>query len=391
MSLLQKIMFSFIFVMLFYILFRLVKKRTDILQAINENHIIKEALSTMSNISNKSVKKIMASNYVEELTDNLSAKKYYKDNSPLNMFHVKSSYHSAYNGKDISTDMVLYVLHRGYRFLDFEIYHDYVSGVNPNTNAVIMSNPNKKAVVSFTDGSTTSKNNLELKDILEIIHLNAFSNVPNNNDPLFIQIRPMYNMPVAKDTSDEKNKKIGENTQLNTQIEQALGIFSSYKYDDKVDGLTPIKNVLKKIIIIMDNVSNPYTNLKTGNLISLINMNPEDMILCNAAVALDQCNKDTNNDKLVQVKPNDSNNKILTQNPHSLHAISVTSCHFCPMMAWFSSYIGGYSSAGLSQLGDYETLFLNSGGSAFILLSEAKTYSTHNDSTVINDNKLKFS
>lgn len=391
MSLLKKIMFAFIFVILFYVLFRLVKKRTDILQAMNENNVMKEALSTMSNISNKSVKKIMASNHIEELTENLSAKKYYKDDSPLNLFHVKSSYHSAYDGKDISTDMVLYVLHRGYRFLDFEIYHDYVSGVNANTNAANMSNPNKKAVVSFTDGSTTSKNNLELKDILEIIQLNAFSNVSNNNDPLFIQIRPMYKMPLAKDTADEKNKKIGENTQLNTQIEQALGVFGSYKHNDKVDGLTPVKHILKKIIVVMDNVSNPNTNLKTGNLISLINMNPEDMTSCNAAGALEKCNKDINDNKLVQVKPTDSNNKILTQNPHSLHTISVTSCNFCPMMAWFSSYIGGYSSAGLSQLGDYETLFLNSGGSAFVLLSEAKIYSTHNDSTVMNDNKLKFS
>jgi hypothetical protein len=61
------------------------------------------------------------------------------------------------------------------------------------------------------------------------------------------------------------------------------------------------------------------------------------------------------------------------------------------MMAWFSTYIGGYSSAGLSQLGDYENLFLNAGGSAFVLLSEAKTYSTYNDPSKINDNKLNFS
>jgi len=281
--------------------------------------------------------------------------------------------------------MVLYLLHRGYRFLDFEIYYDYPSEKMANPN----NTPIKKAVVAFADGSTTSKNNLELKDILEIIHLNAFSNASNNNDPLFIQIRPMYNIPTSKDTADEKNKKIGENTQLNTQIEQALSIFTSYKYNDAVDGLTPIKKLFKKVIIIMDNVSNPYTNLKTSNLISMINMNPDNMTLCNAASSLDNCNK--NNNTLIQVTPNDSNNKLLSQNPHSLKIISATSCNFCPMMAWFSTYIGGYSSAGLSQLGDYETLFLNTGGSAFVLLSEAKTYSTYNDPSKMNDNKLKFS
>ena len=384
MSLLKKIIYGFIFVILFYILFRLIKKRTDILQSMKETKYT-EGLSTISNISNVSVKKIMTSNLVNEITENLSDKKYYKNDSLLNMYHIKSSYNSAYSGKDISTDMVLYLLHRGYRFLDFEIYYDYPSEKMANPN----NTPIKKAVVAFADGSTTSKNNLELKDILEIIHLNAFSNASNNNDPLFIQIRPMYNIPTSKDTADEKNKKIGENTQLNTQIEQALSVFTSYKYNDAVDGLTPIKKLFKKVIIIMDNVSNPYTNLKTANLISMINMNPDNMTLCNAASSLENCNK--NNNTLIQVTPNDSNNKLLSQNPHSLKIISATSCNFCPMMAWFSTYIGGYSSAGLSQLGDYETLFLNTGGSAFVLLSEAKTYSTYNDPSKINDNKLKFS
>lgn len=381
MSLLKKLIFAFIFVILFYILFRLIKKRTDILQSMKETKFMKEGLSTISNISNDSVKKIMKSNSVSEITESLSTKTYYKDDSTLNMFHVKSSYNSAYNGKDISTDMVLYVLHRGYRFLDFEVYYDVVSG--KNENAI------KRAVVSFTNGSTTSKNNLELKDILEIINLNAFSNVSNNNDPLFIQIRPMYNIPTSKDTNEEKNKKISENNQLNTQIEQALTIFDSYKYNDKVDGLTPIKRLLKKVIIIMDNVSNSYTNLKTANLIRLINMNLEDMTLCFAESKLENCNKNKK-DTLIIIKPTDSNNKILLQNPHSLKIISMTSCNFCPMMAWLSNYIGGYSSGGFSPLGDYETLFLNAGGSAFILLSEAKTYSTYNDPTKINDNKLQF-
>ena len=383
MSLLKKITYGFIFAILFYILFRLVKKRTEILKSMKgENVHITEGLSTISNISNVHVKKIMTSNSISEITENLSEKKYYNDDSPLNMFHIKASYNSAYSGKDISTDMVLYVLHRGYRFLDFEVYYDIVSDKNANMNSM------KKAVVSFTDGSTTSKNNLELKDILEIVNLNAFSNVSNNNDPLFIQIRPIYNIPTSKDSNDDKNKKIGENTQLNAQIEQALSVFSSYKYNDKVDGLTPIKNLLKKIIIVMDNVSNTHTNFKTQNLISKINMNPEDMTLCNAESKSDDCNK--NNNKLIQVRPNDSKNKILLQNPHSLKIISATSCNICPMMSWLSNYIGGYSSAGLSQLGDYETMFLNAGGSAFILLSEAKTYATFNDPTKMNDNKLHF-
>ena len=200
MSLLKKIIYGFIFLILFYILFRLIKKRTDILKETKYT----EGLSTISTISNVSVKKIMTANLVNEITENLSEKTYYNNDSLLNMYHIKSSYNSAYSGKDISTDMVLYILHRGYRFLDFEIYYDYPSEKMANPN----NTPIKKSVVAFADGSTTSKNNLELKDILEVIHLNAFSNASNNNDPLFIQIRPMYNIPTSKDTVEEKNKKI---------------------------------------------------------------------------------------------------------------------------------------------------------------------------------------
>jgi hypothetical protein len=53
------------------------------------------------------------------------------------------------------------------------------------------------------------------------------------------------------------------------------------------------------------------------------------------------------------------------------------------MMAWMSSYIGGLSSVGLSQLGEYETMFLKTGGSAFVLLSEAKSYSTLNNPSIV--------
>jgi hypothetical protein len=92
---------------------------------------------------------------------------------------------------------------------------------------------------------------------------------------------------------------------------------------------------------------------------------------------LEECKK-TNN-TLVQVIPKDSGDQTLTQNPDALNIISKTSCNICPMMAWTSSYIGGFSSAGLSQLGEYETMFLKTGGSAFVLLSEAKSYSSLNN------------
>lgn len=370
MSLFKKIIVFIIFVILFYILFRLVKKRTEILQVMNQESPVREGISCISEIKNASVKKILDSNPVSEITDSLSSKKYFANDDPLHKFHIKASYHSAFNGTDISKDMVLYILSRGYRYLDFEIYYDLVSGEKSET---------KKAVVSYKSESVTANVNVALKDILDIINLNAFSNVNNKDDPLFIQLRPIYNKQLDTDTIDNINKKIGNNNQLNTQIQQALTVLTN-KYNGPVNSDTPIKQLLKKIIIVMDNTKNADIQTKGPKLIEMININFIDsmMTLCNAESKLEDCNPQ-NTTTLIQVNPLDSNNKILTQNPEALNVISKTPCNICPMMAWMSSNIGGVSYLGLSQLGEYETMFLKTGGSAFVLLSEAKTYSTNNN------------
>lgn len=374
----KKIIFIVIFLILFYILFRLVQKRTQILRIMNKEDSVMEGLSCESDIKDPLVKKIMDANFIGQITDNLSSKGYYNGSDTLNKFHIKSSYNSAYNGKGVTKDMVLYVLHRGYRFLDFEVSYDMVSGGDTN---------NKKAVVSF---NSTANTNVALQDILDVININAFSNVSNKDDPLFIQIRPAYKLSTSTDTDEKNNyKKIGENTQLNTQIESALSIFTSYKHNGKISGETPMNILSKKIIIVMDNMSNQYSNNKTQRLIDMINISPSDMTLCNAGSTLENCNKkDNNKTNLVEVVPMDSNNQPLTQNPESLSVLSKTECNICPMMAWMSSYIGGYKSAGFSQLGEYEIMFNKVGGSAFIMLSEAKQYAIFNDPSKLNSNAI---
>jgi len=374
MSLFKKIIIVIIFVILLYILFRLIKKRTEILQIMKQDIPIVEGLSCISDITNVKVKKILDSNSVGQITDNLSSKGYYKASDPINKFHIKASYNSAFDGKDITKDMLLYVLYRGYRFLHFEVYYDLFSGQKSEI---------KTAVVSYKDSSVTANINVPLKDMLDIINLHAFSNVNNKDDPLFIQLTPVYNIPTSSDLEEDKNKKIGENTQFNTHIESALSTISdSYKYNGSFTPTTPINSLLKKTIIVMDKVSNPFSNIKSDKLLSMIHIQPSDMTLCNAESKLEECNK--NNNKLIQVKPTDSSEQTLTQNPDALNIISKTSCNISPMMAWMSSYIGGFSSAGLSQLGEYETMFLKTGGSAFVLLSEAKSYSSLNNPSKVN-------
>jgi hypothetical protein len=242
MSLFKKIIVFMIFVILFYILFRLIKKRTEILHIMKEGRPVVEGLSCISDITNQKVKKILDSNSIGQITDNLSVKGYYKGIDPISKYHIKASYNSAFDGKDITKDMLLYVLYRGYRFLDFEVYYDLVSGEKSEI---------KRAVVSYKDNSITANVNIPLQDLLDIINIHAFSNVNNKDDPLFIQLRPIYNIPATSDNEADKNRKIGENTQLNSQIESALRtISSSYIYSGSFTSTTQIKSLLKKTIII---------------------------------------------------------------------------------------------------------------------------------------------
>lgn len=344
----HKIIMIVIFAILFYILFRLVKKRTEILRGMEQPSVAIEGLTCISEITDATVKKIMDANKIVPIQDNLSSKKYYKDDTSrtLDKYHIKASYHSAFDGTKISKDMLLYVLHCGYRFLDFEVYYDYDSGDKRSLN-----NKSKTAVVSYNDGSTISSVTVALKDILETINIHAFSNVNNKDDPLFIQIRPVY------------GKEKGENDLLDSRINTAITIIDNAIKD--VTRTTTMSSLLKKTVVIINNFSSP----------------PNYMKQCNAESELEKCTLDkSKNQVIIQVTPTDSKNKILSSNPQSLDIISKTNCHICPMMAWKPSYTPGLSSFGaLSQLGDYETMFLKTAGSAFVLLTEAKAYSDTNN------------
>lgn len=374
----KNIIIGIIFLILFYILFRLIQKRTVILRNLNY-----EGFSCIAEITNKDVKRTLDANQIEELTESLSSKDYYLSNKSLKLtdFFIKGSYNSAYNGKEMSKDMLLYVLHRGYRFLDFEVYYHALSG--DSANGI------KRAVVSVDDGYSNATTNISLLDVLDTINMNAFSNVPNKNDPIFIQIRPIYNLPKPEDSPDDKSKKIGENTQLNTLIETALNVFTSYKYSGSVTGQTPIKKLFQKVVIIMDDSNNPNVGSKTQKLISMINMNSVNIIKCNADDSA--CSNATNPNAIVEALPIDTNSQMSGQNPQILTLLANSQkCNVAPVMAWMPSYLAGIASAGLSTLGDYETLFLRTGGSAFVLFNEAKSYATANNPAKLNSSILNF-
>jgi hypothetical protein len=96
---------------------------------------------------------------------------------PLKEYVIKSSYNTAVTGFYLNLDMIQYVLSRGCRFIDFEVY----------------SFNNTPYVAFAADNNITnidSYNKLLLVDVLSYISNHAFvAPSPNPGDPLFLQLR----------------------------------------------------------------------------------------------------------------------------------------------------------------------------------------------------------
>lgn len=101
------------------------------------------------------------------------------DNS-LRNFCIKSSFNSAYTGTYVNLDMVRYVISRGCRFLDFEVF------IKDGTPIVAYSNSTFDP--SFTQ-FTSAAPAISFDGVLSTIMANAFgATAPNPNDPIFVQL-----------------------------------------------------------------------------------------------------------------------------------------------------------------------------------------------------------
>ena len=103
-----------------------------------------------------------------------------KDTSlPLIQYCMKGSYNTAFTGNYMNKDMVKYVITRGCRFLDFEVY--------PNTEA----DGNTNLIPTVSCKIATPQITETLEDILNTVGTYGFmgNNVPNADDPIFIHLR----------------------------------------------------------------------------------------------------------------------------------------------------------------------------------------------------------
>ena len=100
-----------------------------------------------------------------------------KSNLPLKEYIIKASYNTPFSGSYVSLDTIKYILSRGCRFIDLEVYL-----INDAVYVAQSLEPDNITI--------DSKNQLLLDDVLGCIVINAFTSpAPNPLDPLFVQLR----------------------------------------------------------------------------------------------------------------------------------------------------------------------------------------------------------
>jgi hypothetical protein len=109
---------------------------------------------------------------------------------PLKEFVIKASYNSASSGDYVSKDAINYVLSRGCRYLDFEVFEDPADPDGGKVAVAHCSNTTPGA------NNITSRNLLPLHDAMLAVFAGAFASpAPNQRDPLFLRLR--LNPPAA--------------------------------------------------------------------------------------------------------------------------------------------------------------------------------------------------
>lgn len=280
-------------------------------------------------------------------------------NLPLKEYYIKASYNTALTGMYINADMVKYVLSRGTRFLDFEIFliNDKVYvGASSDSNSITLD----------------TKNSILVDRIFNTIISNAFTSEtsPNSGDPLFINLRIK--------TPDSK-----------TYIELAKSIDYNMKaklYKGKVTKETKLSDIQGRIIIVVDKTINPdyvvaarcpQTNKHCVDLNTLVNSESgsEDLFLQRYSNFIGQYgnpiytmndNMRTNVQNMYLVLPDYGSSS--TSNPEYIKLIQKYGCQITP----FRFY---YNDGGLKK---YEAFF-DDNKTAFVSMAHALKYMQKDD------------
>ena len=350
MNIYRKIVIFIIFLLFTYILFRLLTQRI----------LIRKEVEGFT-VTDSRVISIQKGNAIIPNMNHISPKYYPKK---IGGMYIKSAYAGGYDGANISSDMLLYTLSLGYRYMVIHVFYDSVT--DPDNNSP--TTPPKTAVVGFSPTFSpmfnTAIKTMSLVDFVTLIQTNAFSQTsPNYKDPFFLHILPAYQETIQPDASSDLLEKqqstVGFNTQLNTQIEQVLmSLQDSNRLSGPVTKNSTLRELVGKFVIAMDTDSiqgNMTNNLK--NCITLEVPRSDLMLVKKLKKSKAPWNV---------VLPHDEDGKFMSSIPDYINLYRTYNMNCSPVCVWESRYIG-VSALGTSNLGDYEKLFADEGGTAFII------------------------
>jgi len=181
----------------------------------------------------------------------------------LRDYYIKSAYNAfnpdKFKNSTVSMDALLYVIARGCRFIDFEVF-------SVDNEPVIASS----SVNSFNYKETY--NHIPVSDAFEVLGSYVFSGskCPNPGDPFIIHMRLMS----RNITMYDKLAKII--SQSKTMARNLLGPKYGREYQSKDLGNEPLLDFKGKIILMVDGTNQVYRNT---NLFELINMSSNTMFL----------------------------------------------------------------------------------------------------------------
>jgi hypothetical protein len=271
----MKILLIILILITFSYLFYLFYKRKQVLQLIDQQNksnfqegMTDKEISDMrerdtSNaltIINKKIIKIPTS-----IQDVEKSKSY--TNLHLHNLCIKGTYNSGYSGSGstshgyISLEMVKYMLYRGCRYLDFQIF--YMKDDKENQDIYVGYSNN------LDDSKPLQVNlvNIKFNEILETVIKYGLQNssdakkldlkylVPNINDPIFIQLR------IHPKSSDKQL--------IMSKIEETVNNISGKSYNGdffskvEINKETYLKDIMKKIIFVFEYDFEIYNRDKT--------------------------------------------------------------------------------------------------------------------------------
>ena len=165
-------------------------------------------------------------------------------NRPIKSYIVKSSHNSAFGGTMVSIENIGYVLSRGCRLLDFEVFAGTENTGDDNEVMVAFSRNTTQSGYNIT-----SVGKLTLYDALKTVFASAFSAPsPNPLDPLFLRLR--LAKPVGNNTS--------QYSQMCRLVRGAIiAAMPTKLYRMRISKNTILQELAGKIVLILDDVPDP--------------------------------------------------------------------------------------------------------------------------------------